>query len=128
MRLIEGSDNAQVSDLQEFLAKYPDIYPEGIVSGYFGPLTKKAVEKFQEKYGIAKAGEPGYGQVGPLTSAQINNLLTVVTNSAASSSTTKIISSGNSQLVQSLKAQITTIQQKILDLLKEEIQLLTSGQ
>ena len=43
-------------------------------SGYFGPLTRKAVEAFQEKYGIAKAGAPGYGDVGPLTRAILKGL------------------------------------------------------
>ena len=36
---------------EEFLKKQgPDIYPEGIVTGNFLELTKKAVIRFQEKY------------------------------------------------------------------------------
>jgi len=37
--------------LQIFLkSQGKNIYPEGIISGWFGPLTKKAVIAFQEKY------------------------------------------------------------------------------
>ena len=40
----------------------------------FGPATEAAVKKFQMKYGIAKAGNPGYGYVGPATRAKLNTL------------------------------------------------------
>lgn len=42
---------------------------------YFGAATAAAVKKFQVKYGIAKAGDAGYGYVGPKTRAQLNQLL-----------------------------------------------------
>ncbi len=41
----------------------------------FGTLTVRAVQKFQVKYGIAKAGVVGYGQVGPKTRAKLNAML-----------------------------------------------------
>ena len=41
----------------------------------FGALTLRAVQKFQVKYGIAKAGVAGYGQVGPKTRAKMNQML-----------------------------------------------------
>lgn len=41
----------------------------------FGALTLAAVKKFQEKHGIARAGQAGYGRVGPLTRAKVNQLL-----------------------------------------------------
>ena len=44
----------------------------------FGAATKAAVEKFQVKYGIAKAGDSGYGYVGPATRAKLNSLLTAL--------------------------------------------------
>jgi peptidoglycan hydrolase-like protein with peptidoglycan-binding domain len=69
---VSGSD---VKRLQEFLAEDPAIYPEGKVTGYFGALTLKAVKRFQEKYGIATPGDPGYGRVGPLTRAKLNSLV-----------------------------------------------------
>jgi peptidoglycan hydrolase-like protein with peptidoglycan-binding domain len=67
-----GSRGPQVTLLQQFLALDPAIYPEGAVSGYFGPATQGAVQRFQEKYGIAHKGDSGYGQVGPRTRAVLN--------------------------------------------------------
>ena len=70
-----GDSGEDVRQLQIFLkAQGASIYPEGLITGYFGPLTQKAVQRFQEKYGIAKAGDPGYGYVGPKTRAKINAL------------------------------------------------------
>jgi spore germination protein YaaH len=47
----------------------------GNESTYFGSATSAAVKKFQVKYGIAKAGDAGYGYVGPMTRAKLNALL-----------------------------------------------------
>ena len=44
------SQGKEVEELQKCLAKFPDIYPAGAVSGLFGEQTKQAVIKFQEKY------------------------------------------------------------------------------
>lgn len=70
-----GSKNDDVMLLQQFLAKDPALYPEGMVSGRFGALTRKAVERFQGKYGIAKSGDSGFGAVGPKTRAKLNELM-----------------------------------------------------
>ena len=64
--------SADVRRLQILLATDKEIYPEGIVSGYYGLLTQKAVGKFQIKHGIvASPKAPGYGNVGPLTRAKL---------------------------------------------------------
>lgn len=58
------------------------MYPEKLVTGYFGPLTLKAVQRFQTKYGIVSSGSPsttGYGRVGPRTRAKLNELNTSTT-------------------------------------------------
>lgn len=72
-----GMKGEQVSCLQQFLKNQgSDIYPEGLVTGNFGNLTKAAVIKFQEKYagdiltplGLLK----GTGYVGSQTRIKIN--------------------------------------------------------
>ncbi len=70
-----GSRGASVTILQTFLALDPSIYPEGLITGYFGTLTHNAVGRFQEKYSLAKPGDIAYGFVGPKTRAVINALL-----------------------------------------------------
>ena len=69
-----GLRHADVSNLQKALKTDLSVYPEGLVTGYFGSMTLKAVQKFQEKYGIASPGVPGYGNVGPATRAKLNAL------------------------------------------------------
>ena len=56
-----------VSALQTFLATDPKIYPQGLVTGYFGFLTKAAVSNFQSKNGIDPVG-----RVGPMTLPVLN--------------------------------------------------------
>ncbi len=53
--------------LQEFLATDSDLYPEGLITGYYGALTEKAVKRLQEKYGLEMVGV-----VGPKTREKIN--------------------------------------------------------
>ncbi|MBI4992825.1 MAG: peptidoglycan-binding protein [Candidatus Magasanikbacteria bacterium] len=67
--LYRGIKNDEVRALQEFLKQSPEIYPEGLVTGYFGPLTEAAVKKLQEKYGIETVGI-----VGPKTRQKLNEL------------------------------------------------------
>ena len=69
--LKRGMKGGDVQLLQEFLATDPEIYPEGYTTGYFGPLTEKAVKSFQELAGI----EDENGAVGPKTLSKINELL-----------------------------------------------------
>jgi len=70
-----GMTSNAVKQLQKFLAKNSALYPQGIVSGYFGTLTVKAVQRFQSRYGLAKPGQSVYGYVGPATRAKLNALI-----------------------------------------------------
>lgn len=72
--LVKGSSGSEVRALQEFLKKDHTIYPEGIVSGTFGPATERAVKRFQSKYKLGSIGTPGYGSVGPKTRDVLNSL------------------------------------------------------
>lgn len=50
-------------------------FPPGVpYDQHFGPVTLKAVQDFQVKYGIAKPGDYGYGNCGPKTRAKLNAL------------------------------------------------------
>lgn len=64
--LSQGMSGDDVKLLQAALAADPDIYPEGLVTGYFGALTSKAVRKYQQKNGIS-----AIGVVGPMTRAHL---------------------------------------------------------
>lgn len=66
-----GSRGASVIELQRFLAADPAIYPQGLVTGYFGPLTRAAVARYQTRVGIT----PTLGIVGPITRTHINGML-----------------------------------------------------
>lgn len=65
-----GSSGDDVRKLQEFLAQDRIIYPEALSTGYFGPLTERAVKRWQEKHGIEQVG-----RVGPKTIARLNELI-----------------------------------------------------
>ena len=68
------SDEARY--LQSFLSRYKDIYPEGLITGWFGPLTRSAVQRFQCKYAIlCDPNDPAHGYVGPRTRERLNELL-----------------------------------------------------
>lgn len=67
--LARGSTGEDVSSLQAFLGEQPGIYPEKLVTGFYGVLTEQAVRRFQQFHGI----EP-VGIVGPITRETINGL------------------------------------------------------
>jgi len=68
--LARGSSGEDVRALQEALATDRHVYPEGIVSGFYGPLTEQAVKRFQARFGMEQVGT-----VGPQTRTHINYML-----------------------------------------------------
>lgn len=99
-----GERSDDVRTLQTLLASDSTIYPEGIISGYYGPKTTAAVKKFQAKYGL-----PQVGRVGPATMAKMNEVL----GSASAPASVQ------SQTAEQVQSQIQSIQ--------SQIQVLTSG-
>ncbi len=78
--LFYGLEGEPVKALQLFLAiQEPEIYPEGLVTGYFLGLTRQAVIHFQEKYAEdilePVSLEKGTGYVGIRTRNKLNELL-----------------------------------------------------
>lgn len=89
--LHQGSTGDQVKVLQALLAADSSIYPEGVISGFYGPKTAAAVRRFQKAHGIRAAG-----YVGPATLKKINELLQdnplviTSTSTASGASTTTV--------------------------------------
>jgi peptidoglycan hydrolase-like protein with peptidoglycan-binding domain len=67
--LYYGMNSNQVKCLQQFLTNLgPSIYPEKLITGYFGPLTQAAVKRYQALKGIITTG-----YFGPITRAAVNH-------------------------------------------------------
>jgi hypothetical protein len=100
MTLKRGSKHADVMRLQKLLATDKEIYPEGDATGYFGPATERAIQRFQKKYGIVSSGTPattGYGAFGPGTRAKLQSVFggtSVSTATSAMNAKPLAISSG----------------------------------
>lgn len=73
--LVRGMTGSDVRALQTLFAPLPEIYPEGLVTGTYGPLTVKAVGRFQLQNGLATTENPAFGSVGSKTRAALNALL-----------------------------------------------------
>ncbi len=68
--LAKGAQGDEVTQLQEILKQDPEVYPEGNITGFFGPATEAAVRRFQEKHKIE-----ALGIIGPKTRAKLNDLI-----------------------------------------------------
>ncbi|MDO8590026.1 MAG: IPT/TIG domain-containing protein [bacterium] len=70
----DAASEGEVTKLQQILAVDPTVYPEGLITGYYGVATERAVQRWQAKQGIVSSGSPvttGYGVVGSQTRARI---------------------------------------------------------
>ena len=123
-----GSQNSEVRSLQQALAQDKTIYPEGKVTGYFGALTKKAVQNFQKKSGI----EP-VGYVGPQTRKKLNEVYgktaassSTQASSAASATSSAAPATGSTGVTTSATAKAQQIQQiqALINQLLEQVKAL----
>ena len=64
-----GATGEDVKILQVALSQDESLYPSGIVSGYFGQLTKQAVTNFQVRYNL-----PATGEVDMATADEFNKI------------------------------------------------------
>ncbi len=70
-----GMRGTDISTLQTYLAQDSSLYPQGLVTGYFGFLTKSAVSNFQSRNGISAVG-----RVGPATLPVLNQMYNNIGN------------------------------------------------
>lgn len=70
--LSRGANGSDVASLQQFLITQGFLGGDS-ATGYFGPLTESAVQRWQAQNAIISFGDPstGYGVVGPRTRAAI---------------------------------------------------------
>jgi hypothetical protein len=101
------------------------------------------VESFQEKYGIATPSSTGYGRVGPLTQAKVNQIISnsqyLISNGGSGSSsfssqsstssalTPSASSMSRSDLIAYIKAQIIALQKQLVILLQELVKIKMQG-
>lgn len=113
-----GMTDDDVKRLQELLASDSEIYPEGIISGWFGQLTRKAVQRFQCKYDIVCSGDEkttGYGLVGPKTRVKLQEVFSQTSTSPEAP--TAIVD--NQTQITTIKEQIKQLQTQLTKLLQE---------
>ncbi|MDO8471141.1 MAG: peptidoglycan-binding protein [bacterium] len=65
-----GSRGDAVEALQALLAANASIYPEGLITGYFGKATERALKRLQKENSLEQVG-----RVGPKTRQLLNRLL-----------------------------------------------------
>jgi hypothetical protein len=65
----DAKTDGEVSLLQIYL-RDAKVYPEALITGYFGPATSRALQNWQQKHGITITTQ-GIGMFGPKTRAEI---------------------------------------------------------
>lgn len=108
-----GERNDQVKLLQQLLAGDKSIYPEGTASGFFGPATVRAIQKFQLKHDLIKSTtDVGSGRFGPKTKAKFEEVFgqSPVSGSTANTSGSSVSASD----AKVIRDQITDLQSKLI--------------
>ena len=107
----------EVKSFSTSLGPRQDYLSEGLATGYYGPATRRAIIRFQKKYGI----EP-VGFVGPLTKKKLNEIYgtkTVQTSSAAAASSVQSSAQPSTTTSASKTKQVQDIQTLINQLLEQ---------
>lgn len=65
-----GTSGSDVASLQTYLQSV-GVYTHPVITGYYGVVTQRAVQVWQQQQGIAYSGGAGFGQAGPRTRAAI---------------------------------------------------------
>jgi peptidoglycan hydrolase-like protein with peptidoglycan-binding domain len=104
--------SSEVTILQSFLITHGYL-ANGNATGYFGPLTTKALQSFQAAQGIVTSGSPtttGFGNFGPQTRNAVNRLVATGTT---------VATGDNQALIESLKKQIAELEKQVEELVRE---------
>ena len=94
-------------------------------TGYFGPLTRAAVQQFQRQHGIVSSGDEattGYGSYGPITRAALENKSVQSATGAQTSSNAAATASSLQSLIAELQSLIQLVNQ-----LSEQVQVSNSS-
>ena len=117
-----GSTGEDVKRLQQLLNSNSDTQVSSSGAGSpgsetttFGPATQKAVQKFQQKHGLAQPGDPGYGYVGPKTRAKLQEVFGGAPSTSSGQAAQNAPSSptSQSQQVQQLLEQLQALQAQL---------------
>jgi murein DD-endopeptidase MepM/ murein hydrolase activator NlpD len=106
--LMIGSSGSAVTSLQKFLTLSTNFYQGGI-NGYFGPITKSALTKYQNSVGIL----PADGYYGSATRAVVEPLMAPVPSQSVSSQSADMV---KQQLIAQIKQQIILLSQQVIQL------------
>lgn len=109
----DGTTNGEVSKLQRFLIR-EGVYPEALVTGYFGPLTSAALQRWQAANGITIT-TPGIGAFGPKTRAAIRSkcgyvAATLATNIGPCLNLTRTLTIGSSNVAGPPNGEVSRLQ------------------
>lgn len=99
----------QVTLLQQLLVR-DGVYPEAIVSGFYGPATQAATKRFQQKYSIEATGI-----AGPQTRAKLNELYGGVTV------LTPVAEAQKQVLIQQIKVTLIDLIRQLIILLQAQL-------
>ncbi|MEY4747641.1 MAG: hypothetical protein RLZZ416_690 [Candidatus Parcubacteria bacterium] len=91
----DADASGEVTKLQKWLSTQ-GVYPEARITGYFGPATMRAVQRWQAKHNIVASGDPdstGYGYIGPKTRTAMNGCAgsTGTTHTQPNSNTSSLV-------------------------------------